>query len=1079
MPTFFTLEKIEKQLIDIRQARQRAMRPITDFKFHPAEAPGAERPAFDDRAWADFHTGDAWGGYDVTAWFRARVPVPPDWQHGRQLALHFQIGPKDGGDGAAEGLLYLNGQPLQALDTWHEEAWLLPEQVGPELAVAIQAWSGDYHIPDRRRLALAQLVWIDLDAHHLTHLLTSLLLAARALDPNDLRRFKLEQALNRAIQRVDFTRPGSEPFYASLRAAADDLDEQVRAWRGLESLKPGVITLGHAHIDMAWLWPVRQTRQKGARTFATALHLMRQYPEYRFMHSSPQLYKFLQQDHPDLFARVKERVQAGAWEATGGMWIEADTNLTGGESLVRQFLYGQRYLRDELGVRGNVLWLPDVFGYSAALPQLIVKSGMKYFLTTKISWSQFNRFPYDTFRWRGLDGTEVLTHFVTTPDIDESFATYNGKVSPHAVKGVWDQYRQKDINDELIVLYGWGDGGGGPTREMLEAGRVLADVPGLPRVTPGLAEPFFDRLEARTAGQPLPVWDGELYLEYHRGTYTSQAAIKRANRQAEILYHNAEWLGAAARLLAGEAFPAEALREGWELILLNQFHDILPGSSIHPVYEDAAADHAHIQELGRSVIAQSQSALLAGIPAEEPSVVVFNPLGWERDELVAVPWSEHMPADQVVQGADGRQALFLARGLPSLGYAAYPLAATASAAAIAPTDALSGVNTLAAADAVAAASASSESAAAPLTITPRRLENAFYRIELNERGQITSLFDKRRARQVLAPGARANVLQVFEDRPMKFDAWDIDIYYQEKMAEVDELIEAAVEETGPLRGVLRLTWRCLDSTLTQRLTLYAHSPRLDFRTEVDWHQHQTLLKVAFPVAVRATRASYEIQFGSVERPTHWNTSWDWARFEVCGHKWADLSEGDYGVALLNDCKYGYDIKNNVLRLTLIKSGIDPDPQADQGRHVFTYSLLPHAGDWRQGGVAREAYALNYPAWAALSPEEGGAPAAGQGRGGAERASLPARFSLAALSADHVILETVKPAETGDAVIFRVYEYQQRRNPAVSLTLGRPIARAVECSLMEDGETPVEHDAASLRFAIAPFEIKTFKVWFQA
>ena len=786
----------------------------------------------------------------------------------------------------------------------------------------------------------------------------------------------------------------------------------------------------------------------------------------------------MQQDYPGLFAQVKARVAAGDWEATGGMWIEADTNITSGESLVRQFLYGQRYLRDELGVRGDILWLPDVFGYSAALPQLIVKSGMKYFLTTKISWSQFNRFPYDTFRWRGLDGTEVLTHFVTTPDIDERFATYNGKVSPHAIKGVWDGYQQKDVNDELINLYGWGDGGGGPTREMLESGRVLADQPGLPRVVPDVAEAFFKRVDQRTADQALPVWDGELYLEYHRGTYTSQAAIKRANRQAEILYHDVEWLGAMAGLLVQHPFPAAALREAWESILLNQFHDILPGSSIGPVYVDALAEHAQIQATGRSALAGAQQALLAGLAPVGESVVVFNPLAWKRDELVELPAGTVLPGAQLA--AD--HTLFLARGLPALGYDSYPLAALSTAGA------------------------------EPMTVTPRQLENRFYTLVLNERGQITSLFDKAHQRQVLPLGARANVLQAFEDRPLNFEAWDIDIYYQEKMTEVDALAEAVVEETGPLRGTLRLTWRYLDSVITQRLTLYAHSPRIDFRTEVDWHAHQVLLKAAFPVAVRATRATYEIQFGSVERPTHWNTSWDWARFEVCGHKWADLSEGDYGVALLNDCKYGYDIKDNVMRLTLIKSGIDPDPQADQGRHVFTYSLLPHAGGWREGGVVREAYALNDPAFAAIRPhlsstqapfsalaqtrplppllEEGLLPLAGEGgrgddvspeaqpSGEGERPFVPSRFSLAGLNADHVLLETVKPAEDGDAVIFRVYEYQQRRSPAVTLTFGRPIARAAECTLMEDGESPVDHDAFSLRFAIAPFEIKTFKVWFQ-
>ncbi|MGH2523085.1 MAG: alpha-mannosidase, partial [Anaerolineales bacterium] len=350
------------------------------------------------------------------------------------------------------------------------------------------------------------------------------------------------------------------------------------------------------------------------------------------------------------------------------------------------------------------------------------------------------------------------------------------------------------------------------------------------------------------------------------------------------------------------------------------------------------------------------------------------------------------------------------------------------------------------------------------TITPRTLESPFYKIELNERGQLTSLLNKRHNREVLAPGVRANVLQAFEDKPMAFDAWDIDPYYQEKMREVGELIEAEVEESGPLRGVLRLRWRFNDSTMTQRLTLYAHSPRIDFRTTADWREQQILLKAAFPVGVRATRATYEIQFGSIERPTHWNTSWDWARFEVCGHKWVDLSEGDYGVALLNDCKYGHDVKDNVLRLTLIKSPIRPDPQADQGAHTFTYSLLPHAGDWRAGGVLREAYALNYPLLVSTVPAQPAGP-------------LPARYSFAEVESDHVILETVKKAEREDAWVVRVYECQQRRSNAVSIHFGLPIRKAVECNLVEEGEQPISWQGARLTFAIAPYEIKTFKVSF--
>jgi alpha-mannosidase len=363
-----------------------------------------------------------------------------------------------------------------------------------------------------------------------------------------------------------------------------------------------------------------------------------------------------------------------------------------------------------------------------------------------------------------------------------------------------------------------------------------------------------------------------------------------------------------------------------------------------------------------------------------------------------------------------------------------------------------------------------------LTVTPRQVENDFFRLTLNERGQLTSIHDKRHGREVLAPGARGNVLQAFEDKPLQFDAWDIDLYYQEKLREVDALEEAAVEEAGPVRGTLRLRWRLDGSTITQRLSLCRGSPRIDFRTEVDWHEHQTLLKVAFPVAVRATRATYDIQFGCVERPTHWNTSWDYARFEVVGHQWADVSEGDYGVALLNDCKYGYDVKDSVLRLTLIKSAIRPDPQADQGHHAFTYSLLPHAGDWRTGGVIEEASALNTPLLAA-------AVGASQASDAPERSAvsdgLPAAFSLARMDCGHVIIETVKQAEQGGAWVFRVYEARQQRSTAATLELGRPIGRALECNLIEEDEQPVDFSGNRLTFPILPFEIKTFKVWFQA
>jgi alpha-mannosidase len=1031
----YTLEKVAKHLVDIHAAVAREIHPILHFKYHPGDLPDGARPDLDDTAWPDFEVGGYWGGYDQIAWFRARLGIP-DHLRAQKLMLHFLVGPRDGGGSTAETMLYANGLPLQGIDVWHETAWLPPETFASgAVDLALRAWSSVLRVPPRRHFKLAQLEWIDEPTEAFYYLADTLRQSILLLDPNDLRRVRLTAALNAAFLRLDFTEPKSPAFYASVAAAYAVLSDQVHAWQALDELKPQVTTVGHAHVDLAWLWRWRHSREKAQRTFATVLHLMRQYPEYRYMHSSPALYAALEEDNPALFARVKASIAAGAWEVTGGMWVEADTNLTSGESLVRQFIFGRRYVRAAFGREMSILWLPDVFGYSAALPQIMAKSGVPYFLTTKLSWNQSNRFPHDTFRWRGIDGTEVLAHFVTTPDPDLPFHTYNGRLQPVDVKGLWDQYQQKDLNAELLHLFGWGDGGGGPTVEMLETARCLQNLPGLPRVAMGRAEPYFDRLAERLAGQTLPVWDGELYLELHRGTYTSQAANKLANRRSELLFHRAEWLSALADVLTGEqGYPSAELDRGWRLILFNQFHDILPGSSIPEVYQDSQADYAEVGRLGNAVVAAAAGRIVDSLQTPQPGLVVFNALGWARGGLVTVPAEPPFgPAQRIT--AAGRPAWLVAvPPVPALGYQFFPvgMAETASPS--------------------------------PLFASERRLENDYYRLDLNQRGQISALYDKRHARAVLAPGALGNQLQAFEDKTLGGDAWDIDLFYQEKLRPVDDLLEAVVEEQGPLRATVRLRWQFHHSTVTQRLRLYAHSPRIDFDTEVDWHEQQIMLKAAFPVALRATHATYDIQFGCLERPNHWNTSWDQARFEVPAHKWADLSEGDYGVALLNDCKYGYDVKDNVLRLTLLRSPIAPDPHADQGLHTFTYSLLPHAGDWRTGGVIPEAYALNDPLAAyAVGPQPHG--------------NLPARFEFVRSSAPNVIVETVKRAESGAGWVIRVYESRQTRSSAAHLEFGLPLRQAWECNLVEEDEHPVSFEGARLTFDIAPFEIKTFRVLF--
>jgi alpha-mannosidase len=678
------------------------------------------------------------------------------------------------------------------------------------------------------------------------------------------------------------------------------------------------------------------------------------------------------------------------------------------------------------------LWLPDVFGYSAALPQIIRKSGIPYFMTTKISWSQFNRFPNDTFYWRGLDGSQVLTHFVTTPDPGSPFYTYNGRINPEEVQGIWNAYRQKDVNDELLLSFGWGDGGGGPTQEMLEWATHQKNLPGHPRVELGKAEAFFECLDQRIQEKSLPIWDGELYLEYHRGTYTSQAWIKRANRKAEIQYHNAEWAASMVDMLSGGSdYPHQELNTGWKKILFNQFHDILPGSSIRDVYEDSARDYAEIFSISDQVIHQSIDRIIDTLSVNEEQVVVFNALSWQRDALIMIDWEPGYQGKSLMMmdGKPGRsQKIDTALGeywlcevdqVPSLGFRCYKLVEN------------------------------NDQAENRIFISSNILENVFYRIQLNEYGQIESIWDKRARREVLVQGGRGNVFQVFEDRPMNFDAWDIDIYYQDKMVEITQLVESVVEGSGSLRATLKQTWVFGESTIIQRMRIYANSPRIDFETDVDWQHSQVLLKVAFPVDIRSTKATYEIQFGSIERPTHWNTSWDWARFEVNAHKWADLSEGNNGVAILNQCKYAYDIKDNIMRLTLIKSAIAPDPKADQGKHTFTYSLLPHRGDWREGDVTRQAYELNVPVLAKIV-----AP-------GNKNGSLPDEFEFAQINQDHVLLETIKKAEEGDGWVIRLYEYQQKHCQHAQIDFGKNISKAFEVNLMEENPSPAQFDGNRL------------------
>ncbi|MFP4975820.1 alpha-mannosidase [Paenibacillus sp. CN-4] len=1040
---FLTQQKLEARIHELSGYRYRDSLSIPSFRC--LEDRGNEiNPALPevDDTWGELPVGGTWTGRDLYLWLSAEVDIPSSWT-GKKVLGRFDFGETGGGNNSGfESLLYLQGAPYQGVDSNHTEVFLNKELSGTRQRFLFRLWSGlEGGGPKRDQthsVRLAELCWLDEMADDYYYTLLAASETIKVLDPNLAERAQLQKSADRSLARIDWSRPGSDAFYRSVYAARDELAHAIQT---MEKTTPVEVTcVGHTHIDVAWLWQLKHTREKCARSFSTVMRLMELFPEYIFLQTQPQLYEYVQQDYPELYEEIKQRVSEGRWEAGGGMWLEADCNLTSGESLVRQLLMGTRFFKNELDAGCDYLWLPDVFGYSWSLPQILKKSGIHTFMTTKISWNQYNRMPHDTFYWRGIDGTEILTHFITTTEPWSEpgswFYTYNGRILPKTVKGSWDAYRNKEMNQELLLSYGFGDGGGGVNREMLEMRRRLDQMPGLPKLKTGRAGEYFRKLNETVAKTDSYVhtWDGELYLEYHRGTYTSQAYNKRMNRKLELLYRETEWLNALNSVFSGDwtRYPAESLAAGWKIILRNQFHDIIPGSSIGEVYEDSRIEYADAQSIGLTAWQQAEQAIVERRPGGK-EYTIWNTAPWVWTGLVEIAneYTEGLWKDMLGNTLHSQKTetgwLVEAQNLPSLGYAAIRLETLSSAP---------------------------ETYDCPFTVKDQGIDTPFYKLEWNKYGQLTRIYDVENQREVLAKGSCGNVFQVFEDKPLAHEAWDIDIFYQEKSREIRSLKEIRLVECGRLRAGLEFTWTYGDSLIRQRLIVYANSRRIDFETEANWHEKQQLLKVAFPVHIRTTEATYDIQFGNVKRPTHWNTSWDMARFETVGHQWADLSDQGYGVSLMNDCKYGYDIKHNQVRLSLIKSATHPDPEADQGKHQFTYALFPHQGGWLHGDTVRYAWELNSPLKAAS--------------GTAEQHS----FSMFSLSPNTAMISAVKKSEDRGTVIVRLHDYSGSRQQ-LTLNSGFTISGWRECSLMEKPEG--EMQTGTISFVLEPYEIKTFEL----
>ena len=1027
---FFDYEKFAKRAEEIGARRWAKSASLEWFYAKEGDLQQDEVYAQCPRCVDDttIHLGEEFVGRDRYVWLQKEVTLP-EAAPGMTVAGMFDFG-KTGVNNKSgfESLLYINGQPYQGVDGNHKEVILTPF-AGQTVTMTFLLWSGlegggpkrdQYH-----RLQTAKIGYLDEAADQLWYLFKNAADVTKWLGEESIVKYDLTDALERVCQLLDFDK---DRFHDTAVAALEYLESALDDMPKDEAVT--VYATGHTHIDVAWLWRLKHTREKIQRSFSTVLRLMEEYPEYRFLQSQPQLYQYLKQDRPDLYEKIKEKIAEGRWEADGGMWLEADCNIPDGESLARQFLYGIRFIEKEFGKKCSYLWLPDVFGYSWALPQIMKLCDLDTFMTTKISWNQYNQMPNDLFRWRGIDGTEMLTYFVNAPNNNErsvlygKVSNYSAEIAPLVAIGAWKRFKNKELTKDVLISYGYGDGGGGPNREMLENIRAMEKLPGMPRVKTAVPSEFFKKLHENVekTDRYVPVWDGELYLELHRATYTAQGHNKWHNRKIEHALTELEWLWVQAES-KGAVCPAERIKSCWEQVLCAQFHDIIPGSSIREVYEDTDKMYDAVRQEVEQLRKEALAVLTES--AERWSILRFADTS--AKEAVLVPQAGEgvftdsegtiLPA-QKVEGGYLVENAWKPLGRNDINF-------TEKAA---------------------------EQGESPFVYSEkdRTLQTPVYTVSWDENGAITTLWDKENRREVLR--GKSNILRVYEDRPKMYDAWDVDIYYTRKFEDA-KLESVSCTENGPVRLCLEFTYTYRKSSFCQKVYFYAKSRRIDFATTADWQEDHRILRALFDVDVRATEASYDIQFGHVKRPTHWNTSWDWARFEVCGHKWADLSQKDYGVSLLSDSKYGYSVKDTIMGLSLLTSSKDPDTQADMGMHQFTYALLPHEGDLGMETV-EQALALNRPALCAA------------GVAGEE---------LLRKECDTVKIDAIKPAEDGNGFVVHMHECMGG-NARVKLTLADPVKAYAPCNLLENYSEVTEGNELCISFR--PFEIKCFRIFFR-
>ncbi len=965
-------------------------------------------------------SGQSWGKPWDCAWFHLSGKVPESWR-GKHVAARLNFGGEAcvfDKDGCPRGSLTNNS--IYAASYCKEIYHLFESCEGGEsvelwLDVAANDLFGikreeeppPHGSPERYgtyepKVSKLELVIFDTELHQLMLDCEVLLSLMRYLPEKGPRRSRVLRTMNQAIDVFAGDRNNSAAARKILSAAfatpANASDLHVSA-------------VGHAHIDTGWLWPVAETIRKCARTFSNQIDLLERYPDYIFGASQPQHYAFVKEYYPALYEKIRQYVQQGRWELQGAGWVESDCNITGGEALIRQIIHGKNFWMDEFGVDVRNLWLPDAFGYSAALPQIMKKAGVDYFLSQKISWSQFNEFPHHTFQWQGIDGSRVLAHFLPEN-------TYNTLLDPKELGEGQDRFKENSYIDEYLSLFGIGNGGGGPNEEYVERGLRCRDLEGCPKVNFGRADSFFDRLRQHESA--LETWSGELYLEFHRGTLTTQSMTKRNNRKLELKLRETEFLCACLPL---NEYPSAKLDAVWKKLLLNQFHDILPGSSITTVYQITEREHAEALAECDRLIAVAADKLCH---RDKDKLTALNTLSTTFHGVIQLPPGWHGAIDNSGHSLPVQEENGNVLALVDIPPQHFQILQKADNTVIIQ------------------------------PISGNILENDLIRYEFSSDGTLLSAWDKEAHREVIPAGTPGSLLSLYADQPNICDAWDIDVYYENQLLENARCTRIIPLGHGHVRATLQLEFEIgKTSKIHQTISLSANSKRLDFVTEVDWHEHHRMLRVAFPVDILASNAGFDIQYGYLERPTHRNTGWDMAKFEVVAHRYADLSEADYGAALLNDCKYGYKVCGNVLDLNLLRSPSDPDPDADQGKHLFTYSFLPHIGALTDSSVMAESASLNQPPL--LLPEYD-----------AYNTKLPC-----SVTGEKINWEVLKRAEKEDCHVIRLAETTGQRCRAI-ITPSNANTSICETDLMEWHDQP-SFPIGPVDIELKPFEIRTFKL----